>query len=168
VDDLTVRPATAADDAALRALDATAWDPGTGFPSVQAQRRPTFFSADDDPARTLVAVRDGVLVGYVRTRPPTPLPENAHVWGIEGFAVLPAERGRGTGAMLLDALARHAAAAGIAKLSLRVLSTNQRAQRLYARAGYEVEGVLLGEFVVDGHGVDDVLMARRLAGSDPA
>jgi ribosomal protein S18 acetylase RimI-like enzyme len=168
VDDLTVRPATTADDAALRALDATAWDPGTGFPSVQAQQRPTFFSADDDPARTLVAERGGTLVGYVRTRPPTPLPENAHVWGIEGFAVLPAERGRGTGAALLEALARQAAAAGVRKLSLRVLSTNERAQRLYARAGYEVEGVLRGEFVVDGHVVDDVLMARRVAGSDPA
>ncbi len=168
MDDLTVRPATTADDAALRALDATAWDPGTGFPSVQAQQRPTFFSADDDPARTLVAERGGTLVGYVRTRPPTPLPENAHVWGIEGFAVLPAERGRGTGAALLEALARQAAAAGVRKLSLRVLSTNERAQRLYARAGYEVEGVLRGEFVVDGHVVDDVLMARRVAGSDPA
>jgi ribosomal protein S18 acetylase RimI-like enzyme len=168
VDDLTVRPATAADDAALRGLDAIAWDPGTGFPSVQAQQRPAFFSADDDPAHTLVADRGGTVVGYVRTRPPTPLPENAHVWGIEGFAVHPAERGRGTGAMLLDALARQAAAAGIRKLSLRVLATNERAQRVYARAGYEVEGVLRGEFVIAGQAVDDVLMARRVAGSDPA
>jgi ribosomal protein S18 acetylase RimI-like enzyme len=165
VDDLRLRPATTADDAALRAVDAVAWDPGTGFPSVQAQHRPTFFAADDDPARTLVAERDGALVGYVRTRPPTPLPEHTHVWGIEGFAVLPGERGRGTGAALLDALAQQAEGAGVRKLSLRVLSTNERAQRLYARAGYEVEGVLCGEFVVDGHLVDDVLMARHLAGS---
>jgi RimJ/RimL family protein N-acetyltransferase len=90
------------------------------------------------------------------------------VWGIEGFAVLPAERGRGTGALLLDALAQQAAAAGVRKLSLRVLATNERAQRLYARAGYVGEGVLHGEFVVDGQVVDDVLMARHLAGSDPA
>jgi ribosomal protein S18 acetylase RimI-like enzyme len=162
VDDLTVRPATRDDDEALHALDGTSWDPGTGFPSVQASDRPTFFSVHDDPARTLVAVRGGRLVGYVRTRPPTPLPENAHVWGIEGFAVLPAERGRGVGTALLQALVGHAQQAGARKLSLRVLSTNTRAQAVYERAGFTVEGVLREEFVVDGELVDDVLMARHL------
>jgi ribosomal protein S18 acetylase RimI-like enzyme len=168
VDDLTVRPATRDDDEALGALDRTSWDPGTGFPSVQASARPTFFSADDDPARTLVAVRGERLVGYVRSRPPTPLPENAHVWGIEGFAVLPAERGRGIGSTLLQALASHAQRAGARKVSLRMLSTNATARPVYERAGFVVEGVLREEFIVDGQAVDDVIMARHLPAAQAA
>ena len=41
---------------------------------------------------------------------------------------------------------------------------NPGARRLYERAGFVVEGVLRGEFVLDGVPVDDVLMARYLAG----
>ena len=48
----------------------------------------------------------------------------------------------------------------LAYCSLRVLGENDAARRLYERAGYEVEGVLRGEFHLDGRDVDDVLMAR--------
>jgi RimJ/RimL family protein N-acetyltransferase len=47
-------------------------------------------------------------------------------------------------------------------MSLRVLATNHAAIRAYRSAGFDVEGVLVGEFVVDGQAVDDVLMARTL------
>ena len=48
------------------------------------------------------------------------------------------------------------------KLSLRVLSTNEGARRLYAAAGFETEGVLADEFFLGGRDVDDHLLARRL------
>ena len=48
------------------------------------------------------------------------------------------------------------------KLSLRVLSTNPTAIGLYESEGFVVEGVLRGEFVLEGREVDDVLMARWL------
>ena len=147
----------------MLALEAICWDPGTGFPSVLERERDTFFGAHDDPSRTLVAERDGRLVGYARTVAPTPLPENAHVWTVEGFAVHPAERGHGLAPTLLEAVLAQAAQAGVHKVSLRVLATNPRARRVYERAGFTVEGVLRDEFVLDGVFVDDVLMARRVA-----
>jgi RimJ/RimL family protein N-acetyltransferase len=47
-----------------------------------------------------------------------------------------------------------------------VLSTNPTAQRLYARCGFVVEGVLRGEFVLDDREVDDVLMALVTRGPE--
>jgi ribosomal protein S18 acetylase RimI-like enzyme len=155
---LTVRPATAHDDAALLELDS---EPGTGFPSVLARERTSFFTSTA-PADTIVAVLDGELVGYLCLGHPTPLPENAHVSAVEGFTVAPTWRGRGVGRALLDAAVAEARRRGSAKISLRVLSTNERARQVYAGAGFTVEGVLRGEFVIDGRPVDDVLMAMAL------
>lgn len=50
-------------------------------------------------------------------------------------------RGRGGGQRLLEAMEAHARAAGIHKLDLEVWTDNARAIALYARAGYEVEGL---------------------------
>lgn len=160
-DHLTVRSATSRDDAALLTLDAAAWDPGTGFPSVQERPRTSFF-ADAEPAGTLVAERDGRILGYLSSAPPTALPENAHVAAISGLAVDPRHRGEGVGRQLLSECVRRARHRGATKVSLRVLATNEAAMRVYRAAGFEVEGVLAGEFVVDGEPVDDVLMARSL------
>jgi RimJ/RimL family protein N-acetyltransferase len=131
---------------------------------VLERERPTVFGPVDDPAGTLVAEREGRVVGYVRVVPASPLPENAHVWMLEGVAVAPAERGRGVATALLDGVVQRAADAGVRKVSLRVLATNPRARRVYERAGFTVEGVLREEFVLDGTFVDDVLMARRVTG----
>ena len=156
---LTVRPGTADDDAALLALDSG--EPGTGFPSVFARRRSTFFGSSL-PADTLVALVDQTLVGYVSLTHPTPLPENAHVTAVDGFTVARAWRREGVGRALLAAAVDEARRRGSRKVSLRVLSTNERARRVYAAAGFVVEGVLRDEFVIDGHPVDDVLMAMAL------
>ena len=48
-----------------------------------------------------------------------------------------------------------------------MLGTNTAARRLYERAGYVVEGRLLGEFRIDGVDVDDLLLARYLGTPDP-
>ncbi len=81
---------------------------------------------------------------------------------IRGLAVDPAYQGKGIGGTLVDAAIAEATARGAVKLSLRVLSTNEGARRLYARAGFETEGVLVDEFFLDGRDVDDHLLARRL------
>jgi ribosomal protein S18 acetylase RimI-like enzyme len=156
---LTIRAASAADDAALLRLDVG--EPGTGFPSVFSRERTTFFGSAD-PSATLVAEQEGDLVGYLTLTHPTPLPENAHVFAIEGFTVHPAHRGTGVGRALLNEAADTARRRGGTKLSLRVLSVNARARRAYEAAGFTVEGVLVGEFVIDGERVDDVLMATAL------
>jgi ribosomal protein S18 acetylase RimI-like enzyme len=164
-----VRPAEATDEAALLALDAAAWTPQSGFPSVLAAAgRPgaSFFSEENPPGIHLVAEADGALagrvLGYIRLKPPSPLPENAHVMYVAGIAVDPAARGRGIATALIEAAERHAADHGARKLSLRVLSSNSAAIRLYERLGFGSEGTLAEEFLIDGRYVDDVLMAKRL------
>jgi RimJ/RimL family protein N-acetyltransferase len=49
-------------------------------------------------------------------------------------------------------------------MTLRVLGHNAAARRLYEGCGFVVEGVLPGEFLIEGRYVDDVLMGRALVG----
>jgi ribosomal protein S18 acetylase RimI-like enzyme len=162
---IPVRSARESDQAALIDLDATAWSPESGFPSViraAGQSGVTFFTAADPPGVHLVAELDDVVVGYVRLKPPTHLPENAHVTYVSGLAVRPSSRRRGVAAALMTAAEPFARTRGARKLSLRVLSTNQPAIRLYGRLGFDREGTLRDEFLIGGRYVDDVLMAKRL------
>jgi ribosomal protein S18 acetylase RimI-like enzyme len=157
-----IRPATAQDDAALRALDAATWawwvTPGPDRPPDTP-----FFGAGEIPADVLVAEEDGAIVGYVALGPPTRLESNRHVMGVRGLAVAPAHQGRGVGRTLLEAAAAEARARGARRLRLRVLSANTGARSLYESFGFVVEGVLREEFLLDGRYVDDVLMALELA-----
>ena len=160
-----MRPARRRDDAALAQLDATAWSAESGFPSVinrVADARGAFFSADNPPDAFLVAELEGSVVGYIRLRPPTHLPENAHVVQIQGLAVDSGARRRGIAGMLVAAAERRSRERGMRKLSLRVLSTNTAAIALYERLGYAREGVLRDEFIINGSYVDDVMMAKPL------
>jgi ribosomal protein S18 acetylase RimI-like enzyme len=162
---LVIRVARAADEEALTRVDAAAWTPASGFPSViERVNDPffTFFTDNSPPAAHLVAEAGGLLLGYIRVQPVTRLRENEHVLGIMGLAVDPAARGRGVAAALLAAAERYARARGGRKLSLRVLSTNEPALRLYERSGYRREGTLRGEFRIRGEYVDDILMAKHL------
>jgi ribosomal protein S18 acetylase RimI-like enzyme len=160
-----IRPARQDDQAALADIDRISWTAQSGFPSViQAAAVPDmpFFNPANPPQAHLVAELDGVIAGYVRLKPPTPLPENAHVIHVSGIAVHPAARRRGVAAALLTAAEPFAVACGGTKLSLRVLSTNGPAIRLYERLGFAREGVLRAEFLIDGRFVDDVMMAKPL------
>jgi ribosomal protein S18 acetylase RimI-like enzyme len=163
---VAVRVARPADEAGLTRLDAAAWTPASGFPSViERVNDPffTFFTDDSPPEAHLVAELDGRLAGYIRVKPVTPLRENAHVLGIVGLAVAPANRRRGVASALLAAAEQHARARGARKLSLRVLSSNETAVRLYERHGFQREGTLRDEFCIGGRFVDDVVMAKHLA-----
>jgi ribosomal protein S18 acetylase RimI-like enzyme len=100
----------------------------------------TFFTADNPPDAHLVAELRGVVVGYVRLKAPTHLPENAHVIQVQGIAVDAAARRQGIAAMLLAAAERYSAERGKRKLTLRVLSTNAAAIALYERLGFTREG----------------------------
>ena len=50
------------------------------------------------------------------------------------------------------------------RVELSVLETNPRAQRLYERLGFQVEGRKLGSVVSQGAYVDEILMARLRPG----
>jgi ribosomal protein S18 acetylase RimI-like enzyme len=159
---MRVRVACADDAAGLAELDASAWSAESGFPSVSQRPAGPFFTSDDPPAGHLVCEIDGTVVGYLRLKPLTSLPENAHVIGVFGLAVAPAAQRVGVASALLTAAEQRARAAGARKLSLRVLGTNQPAIRLYERLGYQREGVLRDEFLINGVYVDDLLMTKHL------
>lgn len=159
---ILIRQATADDGDALAELDFRNWTRAAEvMPRPDQPRRP-YFDDRTTPDQVLVAERDGVLVGWVLLRPPTPVPSNQHVLQIQGLGVDAAARGAGIGMALLEAAADAARARGARKLSLRVLATNTPARRLYERAGYQTEGTLREEFLIDSHYVDDILMARPL------
>ncbi len=157
---VTIRRAEPADESRLVEIDGLTWSP-----LVNPGPRPTegaFFRPQVEPSDTLVALVDGVIAGYVLIGNPTPLPASAHVQMIRGLAVAPGHQGRGIGRTLVDAAIEEATSRGAVKLSLRVLDTNDGARRLYAAAGFESEGVLSDEFLLEGRTVDDHLLARRL------
>ena len=160
-----VRLARLTDDTALARLDVTAWSPESGFPSVFERVTSTnapFFGADNPPDAHLVAELNGSVVGYIRLKAPSRLPENAHVMQVQGLAVHPSARRRGIAAMLLTAAIQRLRESGTRKLTLRVLGTNTGAIALYERLGFTCEGVLRDEFIINGRHVDDVLMAITL------
>ncbi|WP_183154262.1 GNAT family N-acetyltransferase [Streptomyces shenzhenensis] len=157
-----IRHARPEDEDALSLLDRVTWSP---LHAVQPRPRPPyppFFTERCGPEDHLVAELDGVLVGYIRLALSTSLACNAHVRQIQGLAVAESARGAGIGRALLRAVQDEARRRGARRITLRVLGHNTRARRLYESEGFAVEGVLPGEFLLDGTYVDDVLMGRPL------
>ncbi|MBD0746978.1 GNAT family N-acetyltransferase [Streptomyces sp. CBMA152] len=157
-----IRSARTADETALAALDRAAWSP---LHSVQPRPEPPyepFFDARHPPEDYLVAELDGRVAGYLRLARATPLLCNSHVRQIQGLAVADRARGRGLARALLRAAGTESRRQGARRLTLRVLGHNTPARKLYESEGFAVEGVLPGEFFLDGEYVDDVLMGRSL------
>ncbi|GAA3396395.1 GNAT family N-acetyltransferase [Streptomyces roseoviridis] len=161
VPEIRIREARAADEPALAELDRTTWSPLHAVTPPPEPGRP-FYDERHRPEHFLVAELGGAVVGYVRVVPPTRLACNAHVRQIQGLAVDAAARGRGVARALLRAAADRARADGATRLTLRVLGHNAPARSLYESEGFRVEGVLRGEFLLDGAYVDDILMGRPL------
>ncbi|MEK8142711.1 GNAT family N-acetyltransferase [Streptomyces sp. M10(2022)] len=103
------------------------------------------------------------IAGYIRLARSTQLACNAHVRQIQGLVVADWARGHGTGRALLRASFAEARRQGAGRITLRVLGHNTPARALYASEGFAVEGVLPGEFFLNGRYADDVLMGRSLA-----
>lgn len=164
---VTIRFAKDDDGEALSRLDVATMSSTTspGIPSAGPDS-PPFFTVNTTIYDVIVADEHGAAVGYVKLEKPTPLPSNSHVLLVGGLAVDPSRQKAGIGRMLIDAAVRESSRRGARKLSLRVLSTNSPAQRLYEQCGFTVEGVLHEEFFLDGQYVDDILMARPITNSE--
>lgn len=173
---MEVRRARLSDDAALLRIDALTWTSAVS-PAAARTDRTSFFDDRTTPSDVLVAEADagvvggvigcviGYVIGYVQVQQAIPLPSHVHVLEISGLAVDPERRRSGAGRALVEAAVEEARRRGARKLSLRVLAGNTAARRLYDACGFEAEGVLREEFLLDGRYVDDVLMARHLAGA---
>lgn len=156
-----VRPATEADGVRLREIDVATWSTRT-TPAPPPKADDRFFRGGLVPEDVLVAEDGGELVGYVMLHQSIPVPSHAQVLEINGLAVDPGHQGRGLGRRLVRAALNEARTRGARKVTLRVLGPNTSARALYESCGFVTEGVLRGEFVLDGQDVDDHLMALTL------
>jgi ribosomal protein S18 acetylase RimI-like enzyme len=86
----------------------------------------------------LVALADGGVVGWCDVTP-SHRPTMRHC-GTLGMALLPAWRGRGLGERLMRRTLDAARAFGFSRVELTVRHDNVRAQALYRKLGFEVEG----------------------------
>lgn len=153
----TIRRARTDDEPVLRRLAAATNDPSTS----PAPPPPAFFTEHRPPDDVLVAVADDAVCGYVRLDQRVPLPSHRHVLELNGLAVAPPWQGAGVGRRLVLAALQEARHRGARKVGLRVLAGNTGARRLYERCGFEVEGTLRAEFLLDGTYVDEILMAHH-------
>jgi ribosomal protein S18 acetylase RimI-like enzyme len=156
-----VRPAALSDEEALAAIDRATWSWLTS-PAPPPADGARFFDEHTVPEDVLVALAGGKVVGYVRIQQGSPLASTRHVLRVNGIAVDPPFQRRGIGRALIDAAVAEARRRGARRLTLRVLGANGPARRLYESAGFAVEGVLRGEFFLEGAYVDDVFMALEL------
>ena len=79
--------------------------------------------------------------------------------GILGISLLPEWRGRGLGERLIRQTLEAARSFGFSRVELTVRHDNVRAQALYRRVGFAVEGRKRRSILVDGVFSDQVLMA---------
>lgn len=164
---MQVRNAEQDDERTLARIIRDAWSWESAANPRPAPEDP-FFTDLIRPDNVLVAVEGGQVLGLVKVVPlsqaqPKIAAAATHVQQIYGFSVDPEHQGHGVGSALLGAVRQRAAARQARRITLRVLGTNTRAQALYRRHGYQVEGILRAEFFLQGQYVDDVLMALDLS-----
>lgn len=109
------------------------------------------------PDNVFVAELEGRVAGYIGFHNPTGLPSNSHVMEIY-IAVHPDFQKMGVGRTLMQHIIRFGKENGFQKISLRVLSLNQKAIALYKAIGFLEQGRLVREFILDGNYVDDIMM----------
>ncbi|RJO73698.1 GNAT family N-acetyltransferase [Nocardia panacis] len=161
MDGIAIRTATENDERALAAIDHATWSRQVHPIPLWPSDTP-FFDEGTAPRNVLLAHEDNHILGYVKLRPAPMRASSGHVQEINGLAVAPHHQRRGIGHLLLDA-ARAAAVERLARrITLRVLGTNVRAQKLYLAHGFRIEGTLVGQFLIEDRYVDDVLMALEI------
>ncbi|UJF27083.1 GNAT family N-acetyltransferase [Planococcus sp. 107-1] len=107
----------------------------------------------------LVAEVDGAIVGFSRCEGNS-LKRTAHKVEF-GVCMLQAYWGYGIGGALLSETLDWTDAAGIKKVVLTVLETNEKAIKLYEKHGFNVEGILRQDKLLsDGNYYNTVVMGR--------
>lgn len=139
--DLIIRPAAAADLAAVVALILLQFrdhDIPTPGSAVERALSPVLSGAKTDPDApgVLVAQRGEALVGVAYFSFATPLEHAGPVVWLEELFVLPEHRGLGIGQRLIAAVTALAEARGCVSVDLEVDINHPDAARLYDRLGF--------------------------------
>jgi len=156
---LDIRWSRAEDVPALTALNNRVWTEDNS-PHVAPMTEAEY--AERHPVGgELVATVDGKLAGFIIFRTASRMESHAHVAEL-AIAVHPDFQGAGIGRKLVEAACEQAKAQGKRKLSLRVMSSNEKAIAFYRKLGFREQGRLVEEFYTGGRYVDDVLMYKML------
>lgn len=140
---MIVREVRAADTAELRR-------------AVLRGGRPVALPGDDAPAFHVGVLDEGVLVGTGNVRrEDAPWEPQRPAWRLRGMATAPDRRGRGVGALVLEALLAHCREEGG---GLLWCNARTPAQRFYERAGLQTRGEPWDDPEIGPH----VLMWREL------
>jgi putative acetyltransferase len=108
----------------------------------------------------LVAEVQGEIVASAGLHPTGPHLRRRHVMSL-GMSVAVPWQGRGVGTALMHALVDYADNwLGVLRIELGVYADNLRAQALYRKFGFEVEGRQRAYALRDGQFVDSLMMAR--------
>jgi diamine N-acetyltransferase len=102
---------------------------------------------------------DGQPIAYAKLLPPDlPIEITAPAIEIKQFYVLNSWHGTGVANQLMDWAIEEARTRGAQELYLSVFTENERAQRFYARFGFEEVG--RQKFMVGTHADEDIVMRR--------
>ena len=104
-----------------------------------------------------VAITDERVIGWCDVLV-KPRPAMRHS-GVLGLGVVSSCRGKGVGTALLRATLDAARQQGLTRVELFVRTDNDRAKRLYERAGFSVEGTLRRHLLINGVHRDSYLMS---------
>ena len=135
-------------------------EPGERSETVPDRAQSLQSIADEENSIVLVAEQGQLLVGYVEARGGE-FRRNRHCAHVV-IGVRQASSGRGLGTALLRELSTWAEHHGVRRLELTVMAHNERAIALYRRSGFEVEGTRRRSLLVDGHYVDELVLAKLL------
>jgi oligopeptide/dipeptide ABC transporter ATP-binding protein len=143
----TIRPATPDDAAAMAEAFVEAWRqayPGVvpdavlaGLDRGETERWLAGLIGTGEQGETDVAVSDGRVIGFVRYGTRHREQDGGYVFALY---VHPERAGRGTGRALLRHAEERLRGQGCGTVSLHVFAANERARRLYTKAGYRPDG----------------------------
>jgi len=112
------------------------------------------------PELHLVAEAQGQVIASAGLHPTGPALRRRHAMSL-GMSVAVPWQGRGVGSALMAALTDYADNwLGVLRIELGVYADNHRAQALYRKFGFEVEGRQRAYALRDGQYVDSLMMAR--------
>jgi putative acetyltransferase len=169
IDKLHIRRATVADTPRIVAGINTVCAEGGYFYTPHYVPTPQWEAALHRPESVpdhllLVAEIDDMFVGAAQLFPLSTDQANGGV-GELGIYVLAPFRGKGVGTALMRELLRRASIWGYTKVVLSVLSTNERAIRLYEKFGFAAQGRRHREYAFIGE-QEELVMARSLTPGD--
>lgn len=158
---MIIRPADPADAPAIAAILLPVIRAGQTYALDRAMREADaiayWMGADKE---TFVACEEGRIVGTYYLRP-NQAGGGAHVCNC-GYITAAAAAGRGIAAAMCEHSLTHARARGYRAMQFNfVVSTNERAVRLWQRLGFEIVGRLPGAFDQPGVGYVDALVMYR-------